>query len=102
MELVEMFNILELITEQKRKTPHYRDFKNEFWKVIRNHASASSVGDEGGTPPRRISVLASPIPQWGPYAAGRDTPLRPPFISFKIDRLGRNPARNVLGDSEEH
>ncbi|MEE8377687.1 MAG: hypothetical protein V3R45_04900, partial [Candidatus Aminicenantaceae bacterium] len=56
-----------------------------------NHALLkNSAGDEGGTPPRRTSVLAPPIPQWVPYAVGRDTPLRPSFISFKKNRIGRN------------
>jgi len=81
---------------------HFRDFKNEFCKSIRNHASTSSAGNEGGTPPRRISVLASPIPQWVPFASGRDTPLRPPFISFKIDRLGEIRQGTLLEDFEEH
>ena len=50
------------------------------------------AGDEGGrlsVLPRRTSVLA-------PIAARRDTPLRPPFISFKINRIGRDrPLRNT-------
>lgn len=36
--------------------------------------TSEDVGDEGGTP----------------SAAGRDTPLRPPFISVKTNLIGRD------------
>ena len=67
---------------------------NEFCKVIRNHAAFSSAWDEGGTPPRRTSVLA-PIRCAQRYAASPS--LHPSSISDKSDWGGTMPAHPPNG-----